>query len=153
MVAIIGIIAAVLIPNFISALQKARQKRTMAEMHETGKAMTTWYLDQVSGAAAGISSPPFDISDFGSAVDPDVVEALLVPVYISHLERHDAWGHAFEYYLQLDHLQEGDDVMAIRSPGDDGSFSSSYVPGPYRSTSYGEDIVWADGTFIHWPEN
>ena len=93
------------------------------------------------------------MSDYGSSVEPDEIEDILVPVYISHLERHDAWGHSFEYFLQLDRLQAGDDVMAIRSPGDDDQFESSYVPGPFRSTSYGEDIVWADGTFIHWPQN
>ena len=153
MVGIIGIIAAILLPYFVNALQKTRQKRTMAEMHETGKAMTTWFLDQVSGAAAGASTGPFDMSDYGAAVSPDVIEELLVPVYLSHLERHDAWGNPFEYFLRSDRLQESDDVMAIRSPGDDGNFASSYVPGPFRSTSYGEDIVWADGTFVHWPQN
>lgn len=151
-VAIIGVIAAILIPNFLDSVQKARQKRTMAEMHETGKAMTTWFLDRVSGAAAGATAPPFDISEFGSPVDPDMVESLLVPVYISHLERKDSWGHAFEYYLQTDNLYSAN-VMAIRSPGDDGNFETSYSPGPFTTTDYSEDIVWANGSFIHWPQN
>ncbi|MBP8846490.1 MAG: prepilin-type N-terminal cleavage/methylation domain-containing protein, partial [Thermoanaerobaculia bacterium] len=39
-VAIIGIIAAILIPNLIDALQKSKQKRTMADMRNLGTAWT-----------------------------------------------------------------------------------------------------------------
>ena len=35
-IAIIGIIAALLIPNFLDALQKAKQKRTVADVRNTG---------------------------------------------------------------------------------------------------------------------
>ena len=56
-VAIVGIIAAILIPNLIDALQKAKQKRTVADMRTVGSAWFSWYTDQVSGAAAGTNSP------------------------------------------------------------------------------------------------
>ena len=52
-VAIIGIIAAILIPNLIDALQKSKQKRTMADMRNTGTAWTSWLTDQLSAGAAG----------------------------------------------------------------------------------------------------
>ena len=52
-VAIIGIIAALLIPNFLDALQKAKQKRTVADMRNIGTAMFSWLTDQVGAAAAG----------------------------------------------------------------------------------------------------
>ena len=55
-VAIIGIIAAILIPNLIDALQKAKQKRTMADMRNTGTSWMSWITDQVSAAAAGGTS-------------------------------------------------------------------------------------------------
>ena len=41
-VAIIGIIAALLIPNFLDALQKAKQKRTVSDLRNTGTAMMSW---------------------------------------------------------------------------------------------------------------
>ena len=44
-VAIIGIIAAILIPNLIDALQKAKQKRTMADMRNVGTAWLSWVTD------------------------------------------------------------------------------------------------------------
>ena len=52
-VAIIGIIAALLIPNFLDALQKAKQKRTVADMRNIGTAMFSWLTDQVGAASAG----------------------------------------------------------------------------------------------------
>ncbi|HEY8022444.1 MAG TPA: prepilin-type N-terminal cleavage/methylation domain-containing protein, partial [Thermoanaerobaculia bacterium] len=51
-VAIIGIIAALLIPNFLDALQKAKQKRTVADMRNAGTALFSWLTDQVGAAAA-----------------------------------------------------------------------------------------------------
>ena len=52
-VAIIGIIAALLIPNFLDALQKSKQKRTEADMRNLGTAMFSWLTDQAGAAAAG----------------------------------------------------------------------------------------------------
>ena len=43
-IAIIGIIAIFVIPNFLDSLNKAKQKRTMADMHEIGTAMISWVV-------------------------------------------------------------------------------------------------------------
>ncbi|MEZ5313270.1 MAG: prepilin-type N-terminal cleavage/methylation domain-containing protein [Thermoanaerobaculia bacterium] len=55
-VAIIGIIAAILIPNLIDALQKAKQKRTMADMRNVGTAWLSWVTDVVPAPAAGATN-------------------------------------------------------------------------------------------------
>jgi len=55
-VAIIGIIAALLIPNFLDALQKAKQKRTLGDAKSVGTSMFSWLTDQVGAAAAGAAS-------------------------------------------------------------------------------------------------
>ena len=44
-VAIIGIIAALLIPNFLDALQKAKQKRTVADMLKSVKPLLQTIVD------------------------------------------------------------------------------------------------------------
>jgi len=59
-VAIIGIIAALLIPNFLDALQKAKQKRTVADVRNAGTALFSWLTDQVGAAAAGAAAGPND---------------------------------------------------------------------------------------------
>ena len=59
-VAIIGIIAAILIPNLLDALQKAKQKATVGDIRNIGTAWMSWVTDQMSAAAAGQSTTPFD---------------------------------------------------------------------------------------------
>ena len=148
-VAIIGIIAVILIPNFISALHKAKQKRTMAEIHETGKAMFSWLTDQVGAAAAGAQSVA--VSDYGTVAAIPDLSTLLTPRYIARIPERDAWGHELEYFLRTEDPLAGQ-VMLIRSPGLDGNFSNGdYVHSAFTTTDFDQDIVWADGIFVRWP--
>ncbi len=148
-VAVVGILTAILIPNFISSLHKAKQKRTMAEMHEVGKAMVSWLADQVGTAAAGAQA--VDVDDYGAAIDVSDLATLLEPEYIAHVPERDAWGHSLEYFLHTEDLL-APRVMLIRSPGRGGAFSSSeYALSAFTTTDFDQDIVWADGIFIRWP--
>ncbi len=58
-VAIIGIIAAILIPNLLDALQKAKQKATVGDIRNIGTAWMSWVTDQMSAAAAGQTATAF----------------------------------------------------------------------------------------------
>src|SRR5947199_5427459 len=80
-VAIIGIIAALLIPNFLDALQKAKQKRTVADMRNIGTAMFSWLTDQVGAAAAGAAATEVDLGNYTSS-DSTTVAGVLVPQYV-----------------------------------------------------------------------
>lgn len=78
--------------------------------------------------------------------------AWLVPVYLAELPTTDGWGHDLEYRLNVaDVLAQ--QVMAIRSPGRDGAFAAtSYPVAAFAPNAFDEDIVWADGFFVRWPE-
>ncbi len=148
-VVIIGIIAIWVIPNFIDSLNKAKQKRTMADIHEIGRAMLSWIAGQMGASAAGANSVSLD--SYGDGIAADDLESLLVPDYIAHVPRRDAWGHDLDYYLRTDKLLAGR-VMLIRSTGIDGAFSGdSYDFAPFVTTDFDQDIVWADGVFVRWP--
>ncbi len=148
--AIMGLIAAFLIPNFIDSLQKAKQKRTMVEIHEVGKAMMSWLTGQMGAASAGVQL--VDVTTIGTPIDASDLRGLLVPHYIGHVPTHDAWGHELQYRLDPDSLLAAR-VMSIRSPGRDGSFSGTrYQVSAFTVTDYEQDIVWADGLFLRWPE-
>src|SRR6187455_2654856 len=67
-VAIIGIIAAILIPNLLDALQKAKQKATVGDIRNIGTAWMSWVTDQMSASAAGASTQVFDWDGFGSSI-------------------------------------------------------------------------------------
>jgi prepilin-type N-terminal cleavage/methylation domain-containing protein len=148
-VAIIGIVAALLIPNLLEALNKSKQKRTMTDIRLSGTAWFSWITDQVSAGAAGAAVSNFDWSDFEEMVWSDL-DAQLVPVYAAYIPERDAWGTDYGYGKTLD-INELVPI-AIRSPAADAIYSGDeYTPGPFISTDFIQDIVWAGGFFVRWP--
>jgi len=158
-VAIIGIIAAILIPNLIDALQKAKQKRAVADMRNVGGAWFTWLTDQLSAASAGVQQ--FSWSDFGTDITAqDLLDTVLFtgdpnPTYIQSVPDTDPWGNDYDYqWAGIDEVVErSSSLMGIRSMGNDGAFEGdTYTVAPFVSSDFLQDIVWADGFFIRWPE-
>ena len=155
-VAIIGIIAAILIPNLIDALQKAKQKRTMADMRNVGTAWLSWVTDVVSGAAAGVTSS-WDGSGFTPITHAGLFSTLKPSAtffYLNELPRRDGWKNDYAYGYTGNPL--GAQVIAIASGGRNGTPTGMTIPGsaltgPFTPTKYDEDIIWADGYFVRWP--
>jgi prepilin-type N-terminal cleavage/methylation domain-containing protein len=151
-IAIIGIIVSMLIPNLLDAMQKAKQKRTIADVRITGTAMFSWLTDQVGAAAAGQSNSNVVLSSYGSTRTPAALESLLAPAYLQVVPPIDGWKSSYEYYLKTGSLVHDHQVMLIRSQGRNKAFSSSdYTVTSFDSTDYDQDIVWADGFMVRWP--
>lgn len=55
-VTVVGLIFIVLLPYYLESLQKAKQRKTMANVNSIGKAMMNWMTDQAGAAAAGASA-------------------------------------------------------------------------------------------------
>ena len=149
-VAIIGIIAALLIPNFLDALQKAKQKRSVADARNVGTAMMSWLTDAASAAAAGQNT--WDTASYAAAASGiAAVKSVLEPLYLQRVPDKDGWGNTFNYALNTaDPLAKF--VMYVASGGRDGNVvSGTYTVGPFAPTDYEEDIIWADGYFVRWP--
>jgi general secretion pathway protein G len=135
--AVAGILAALIIPNFLDALQKAKQKRTVADMRALATALESARADAghypaVDGAAAlGTALAGHGYSGNGQ----------------------DGWKHPLRYTC----LQKEDDGCAsyeLASGGRDGAFE--HAPGEYPqesfdATAYDSDIVMSDGMFSRWP--
>lgn len=152
-VAIIGILASMLIPNLLDALDKAKQKRSVADLRIVGTAMMAWLTDQSSAAAAGRAGAPsaVDLSVF-SPISLGALESELIPRYIQEVPQRDGWKNDYDYFLETESPQ-GFLVMAGRSLGKDGVASGdSYETGGFEPTDYVQDIVWTDGFFIRWPQ-
>jgi type II secretion system protein G len=145
-VAIIGIIAALLIPNFLDALNKARQKRTMADARNVGTAMFQWVTDQVGAAAAGIT-----LNDYSGADTVTEVESVLVSTYIQDVPDNDGWKGSYTYRLNTDNPGAAR-VMFVGSGGRNKSLDSSWTKNAFDPTDYDKDIIWADGDFVQWPQ-
>ena len=153
-VAIIGIIAAILIPNLIDALQKAKQKRTMADMRNVGTAWLSWVTDVVSGAAAGQGGNQWNGTAYASIGHSELFATLHPSTtffYLNELPAKDGWKNSYFYGWTREPL--GSQVIAIRSNGRDGTATSTgnVTIGPFTPTKYDEDIIWADGFFVRWP--
>ena len=150
-IAIIGILAAILIPNLLDAMEKAKQKRTVADMRITGSAMFSWLSDEVGAAAAGASITSVDISQY-KAIDLPTLRDLLTPQYIEMVQTLDGWKTDYQYFLDPTHPLD-QQVMAIGSGGRDrGTVSGTYSVAGFDPTDYDQDIVWADGFFVRWPQ-
>lgn len=154
-VAIIGIIAAILIPNLLDALQKAKQKRTVSDARNTGTAWMSWLTDQVGAASAGAGKI---YAGAGHTLeDYEVIFEYLHPnttfFYMQEVPQFDGWGYPFEFGINYNLVQSN--VLMICSPARQGSTiqacNSDWDVTPFLATDYDQDIVWADGYFVRWP--
>ena len=160
-VAIIGIISALLVPNLMNGLQNANQTRTQADMKSVGTAWMQWLTDQVSAAAAGSSTTAtftwseFTYPDFSHA---DLF-ALLRPsnsfFYMQDVPENDGWNHPYRYGFAGSDQLLSNQVIGIWSGGRDGSATaqpeSSYEIRAFPGTDFNQDLLWADGYWVRWP--
>lgn len=140
-VAIIGVLAAIAIPNLITAMQRAKQKRTMADMRQIAMAWESRAVDQgtYGGAGAGLS--------LCCTVQVSTSQALtlLEPTFINPLPRTDGWEKEFEFSLNGDSTQ-----YLIRSYGNHSVRDTDVVGGGTRNLDC--DILYSGGQFIQYPE-
>jgi type II secretory pathway pseudopilin PulG len=139
LVVVVGIIAALLIPNFLDALQKARQKRAVIELQTIGQAVEAYKAEHDYAPAAT------DLAGLAAALSPG-----------SSIPRLDPWQHPFRYACwQESPSEKGCDHYRIASAGRDGKFEHSdlkeYQPGEFVPTEYDRDIVYGDGAFVVRP--
>ena len=153
-IAIIGIIAALLMPNLLEALNKSKQKRTMTDIRLSGTAWFSWVTDQVSATAAGQQVSDLNWGDLFVVQDHDDLAELLVPAYAAFIPAQDAWGNEYQYGASFTPSERPVDPIpvAIRSTGADAAFDTDdYTAGAFIATDFSQDIVWAGGFFVRWP--
>lgn len=164
-IAIIGIIAAILIPNFLDSLQKAKQKRTMGDMKDVGTAWFSWLTDQY-GAAAAAGAPTTDKYEMPpgpyaqTSLATDLQRTATFQGYIQAVPQTDAWNTDFTYCREPNatDVLTADAALGMISFGrngtaDDGTTCGDEVPtGAFDPTDYDQDLIWADGFFVHFPQ-
>lgn len=137
-IAIVGIIAAIFIPNFLDALQRAKQKRAMSELRTIGVAIETYRTEH------GVAP---------NATDMDALAAALGTAGpVAHV---DPWRHPYRYGCWQVESSVGCDHYAVASAGSDGVFErddlAAYEPGQFERREYKRDLVFRDGVFIAAP--
>jgi general secretion pathway protein G len=139
-VAIIGILAAIAIPNLLTAMQRSKQKRTMADIRSIATSWEARATDTNSYLVAGIIS----ITNM-AAVNASDLKTQLTPTYIKQLPVRDGWEHDYEF--------QGDtsgSTYYIISYGKDKTADAAFTPG--GTTDFDNDIVYSNGSFVKYPE-
>ena len=146
-VAIIGILAAIAIPNLLTAMQRSKQKRTMADMRAIATAWEARATDMNSYAAAGAGTFNWP----ASTVTQSTLLTLLTPTYIKSIPKTDGWNQNYGFGMDQAAAATNAQQYAIRSQGKDGKWESGYTAGKQTSV-FDCDIVYSNGSFIQWPE-
>ena len=129
-VAIIGIIAAIAVPNLLNAVDRGKQKRTMGDLRAIAVALESYDIDQ---------------SGFPSATDIAAMQAVLDPTYIRHMPVADAWGHAFVAW-------SGGGDYTLGSEGKEGTGGLVACAGSPRCNAFDDAIIYSNGQFLQWPD-
>jgi type II secretion system protein G len=143
-VAIIGILAAIAIPNLLTAMQRSRQKRTMADMRTIATAWEARATDMNAYSAAGAAIEWPDASQ-----DCSILETRLTPTYIKRITNYDGWSSKFS----VGWTTEGDSY-SVQSNGADKTknVTATSAAAPITTANFDCDIIFSDGNFIVYPE-
>ena len=144
-VAIIGVLATIAIANYQNASNRARQKRSMADMRSIAIAWESRATDEGRYNAAGYSLP-------SEVLIGSDVQGLLIPTYIKRMPTKDGWGISYDFHGDVPiGSSTGATLYAIRSLGRDAAEEgTTYTPGP--TTRFDCDIIFANGVFVTYPE-
>jgi general secretion pathway protein G len=129
-VSIIGIIAAAAIPNMINAINRGRQRRTMADMRSLSLAIETYAVDHDHCPWVGTT---------GELVP------ILTPTYLKKVPVTDAWNTAMVY-----ETDSHGSVYTVISYARDLQPDATFAGG--KTTDFDSDIWFQDGVFTQWPE-
>jgi len=128
-VAIVGLLASIAVVNLLNAVDKAKQKRTMMDMHTIGAAVEAYGTDN--------ARYPTGIATWSA------LKSQINPHFMKEPPGEDGWQHPWEVGTTT-----GDDYTLV-SIGKDGAV------GPRSGGTTNEfdcDILFVNGHFYQWPE-
>ena len=131
-VAIIGIIAAIAIPNLLNAINRGRQKRTMSDIRSIATAIEAYSVD-------------FNFYPKVTATVVTGVETYVMPTFIKRLPTNDGWNQALQ--LVMDGTGQSYTIFSVAKGG---AADGSPTGGP--KTDFADDIIFSNGQFYQWPE-
>lgn len=148
-VAIIGIIAAIAIPNMLTAIQRAKQRRTMVDMRNLASA---WEARNTEASRYNAAGQANGIEGCDQAVDITGLEGSITPTYIRTFPHVDGWGTPYKAFANQPWGSPTlkADRYAIVSAGQDQVMEGDPTIGPF--TNFDCDIVYSNGTFLSYPD-
>ena len=126
-VAIIGIIAAIAIPNLLNAIDRGKQKRTMADMRSLGTAVESYAVDNNVYPAVSTAANLKTVVEAGA--------------YIKNMPVADGWNNTFV----VDSITT---QYTLYSTGKDGSGTTCTAG---TTTTFNDQICFINGQFLRYP--
>ncbi len=131
-VAIIGIIAAIAIPNLLNAIDRGKQKRTMADMRSIGTAIESYAVDN--------NFYPKSLANAGAAG----ISTHISPIYMKTVPTTDGWQNAWD----IDSTATGSQYTVTSGAKDNTQGTNNGG----TTSNFDCDIVFANGQFFQWPQ-
>lgn len=181
-VAIIGIIAAIAIPNLLDAIERSRQKRSTAEIKTMALALQSFSVDYGGYPdTADVGDGPIVPETWVAYTEQPTGSPAFVPDYLQAVPRGDGWNVAYQYHSSMPSDQIpprlgrtvdanfilfslGSDRADAAPTDPDGNVGASEyvtwvdanltgnVPGTLQTWCYEADIVWINSAFQQAPE-
>ena len=126
-VAIIGIIAAIAIPNLLNAIDRGKQKRTMADMRSVGTAIESYAVDNNVYPAASAATTLKTLIESGA--------------YMKIMPTADGWNYSFV-------VDSTATQYTLYSVGKDGTGSTCASA---QTTLFTDEICFINGQFLRYP--
>ena len=127
LVPLVGIVAAIAIPNFLNAIDRGKQMRTMADLRVLGVGIERYFDEHDVYPLAN------DIEELRGKISPDFVD--VAPTV-------DGWQHPIEVAVTSD-------GYLLVSTGKDGVAGSC---GRGARMTFDADICFENGQFNQWPQ-
>jgi type II secretion system protein G len=147
-VAIIGIIASIAVPNLLVAIQRAKQRRTMVDIRNIA---TAWEARNTEAGRYNAAGQANGVEGADQRITETNLQSMLEPTYIRDVAKVDGWGKAYQMYANRGYgAPEQANVYAILSGGKDGVIADDPTSGPF--TNFDCDIVYSNGVFLSYPD-
>jgi general secretion pathway protein G len=141
-VAIIGIIVAIAIPNLLNAIQRAKQRRSMGDIRSTATAVEAYAVDFNRYPPSAAVTFPAGLTYPGVTVGG--IRGYVSPTYIRVVPMADGWNSWFLYSTDTN-----GQAYFLASFGKNGSIDDI---GETGTTDFNADIIYVNGQFIQYPE-
>jgi len=129
-------VAAIAIPNLLSAIDRGKQKRTMADVRSLGIVFEAYFVD--NGSFPGPTEGWVPVESIAEQVEP---------VYIRELPREDGWGSPILFW------SDGSSYRIVSIGKDEAMDQDWSQPfDAHETVDLRQDIIFGGGTFLAWPE-
>src|SRR3989441_6930910 len=129
-VAIIGILSAIALPNLLNAIDKGKQKKSMSDLRTIGTAIEAYATDT--------AVYPLAMANW------TVLKPIIDPYFIKQPPDADGWTNAWDASTAANGSN-----YTLASYGKDGIISAR---GGGQTTDFNCDILFSGGRFFQWPE-